>query len=377
MMHPLRFSLTLVLGTVLFSFATASPVVAQEQEAGHCPGKLEALNASYVQQLRDIERRWIADLADLTNGPSGPWADAIYRQLFKLAIAHDLCREAEAAARRCSSSIPSGEAQVAAGSRLSSTSSGQDLRALAASVQLLARAEKGEYEQSLADFESLFKTRGCTTLLVAESNAATALAAGEAYLQRLIRSGRYDVGHKLCELACKNEAPRVLKNHFEAWIVRLDLLGKPAPVISGIDVNGHQVSLADLKGKVVLVDFRQPWCSRCAASIAASNPLAQKYHRQGFVILGVNVDPGCRDFRDAKTALEAAGRFQPSEDVKWINLLDRQTTEVVTTAYGVKETPANFLIGRDGRIVAVEQSSDALDRAILRALGSLTGGHYR
>src|SRR5271168_2772246 len=101
MMHPLRFSLTLVLGTVLFSLATASPVVAQEQEAGHCAGKLEALNASYVQQLRDIERRWIADLADLTNGSSGPGA---YRQLFKLAIAHDLCREAEAAARRCSSS---------------------------------------------------------------------------------------------------------------------------------------------------------------------------------------------------------------------------------------------------------------------------------
>jgi peroxiredoxin len=377
MMHPLRFSLTLVLGTVLFSFATASPVVAQEQEAGHCPGKLEALNASYVQQLRDIELRWMADLADLTDGSSGPGADAVYRQLFKLAISNDLCQEAQLAARKCLSSIRSEEAQLAAQSCTSSIPSGQDLRALAALVQVFARAEKGEYEQSLADFESLFKTRGCTTLLVAETNAATALAVGEAYLQRLIRSGRYDVGHKLCELACKNEAPPALKNHFGAWITRLDLLGKPAPPISGTDVDGRQVCLADLKGKVVLVDFRQPWCSRCAASIAASNPLAQKYHRQGFVILGVNVDPGCRDFRDAKSALEADGRFQPSEDVKWINLLDRQTTEIVTTAYGVKETPANFLIDRDGRIVAVEQSSDALDRAILRALGSLTGGHYR
>jgi peroxiredoxin len=377
MMHALRFSLTLVLGTVLFSFATASPVVAQEQEAGHCPGKLEALNASYVQRLRDIELRWMADLADLTDGSSGPGADAVYRQLFKLAISNDLCQEAQLAARKCLSSIRSEEAQLAAQSCTSSIPSGQDLRALAALVQVFARAEKGEYEQSLADFESLFKTRGCTTLLVAETNAATALAVGEAYLQRLIRSGRYDVGHKLCELACKNEAPPALKNHFRAWITRLDLLGKPAPPISGTDVDGRKVCLADLKGNVVLVDFRQPWCSRCAASIAASNPLAQKYHRQGFVILGVNVDPGCRDFRDAKSALEADGRFQPSEDVKWINLLDRQTTVIVTTAYGVKETPANFLIDRDGRIVAVEQSSDALDRAILRALGSLTGGHYR
>ena len=43
-MHSVRSSLTLVLGTVLIPLATASPVVAQEWEGGHCPGKLEALN---------------------------------------------------------------------------------------------------------------------------------------------------------------------------------------------------------------------------------------------------------------------------------------------------------------------------------------------
>jgi hypothetical protein len=105
-----------------------------------------------------------------------------------------------------------------------------------------------------------------------------------------------DVGQKLCELACKDNTPPALKNHFEARIVRLDLLGEPAPAISGTEVQGHQVSLADLKGKVVLVDLRQSWYFRCAASIAACYPLAQKYHRQGVVILRVNVDPRCRDF---------------------------------------------------------------------------------
>lgn len=186
-----------------------------------------------------------------------------------------------------------------------------------------------------------------------------------------------DVGQKLCELACKDNTPPALKNHFEARIVRLDLLGEPAPAISGTEVQGHQVSLADLKGKVVLVDLRQSWYFRCAASIAACYPLAQKYHRQGVVILRVNVDPRCRDFRDAKTALDAAGRFHPREGVKWINLFDRRTAENVAKAYGVKEIPANFLISRNGKIDAVEQSSDALDRASLRALGSLTGGHSR
>jgi peroxiredoxin len=376
-MKSVRSSLTLVLGTVLIPLATASSVVAQEWEGAHCPGKLEALNRSYVQQLREIERHWIADLADLADSSSGSGADAAYRQLFNLAIEHELCQDAEAAARRYLSSIPFGPARLAAQSCPSSISSGPDLRPLAATVEVFAQAEKGEYAQSLAHLEPFFKTPDCGAQTAAESNHASALAVGEAYLQRLIRSGRYDVGHKLCELACNDDAPPALKSHFEARMARLDLLEKSAPAISGTDVDGQQVSLADLKGKVVLVEFREPWCTRCVASLTALNGLAQRYHRQGLVILGVNVDNRYPEVSDAKTALPAAGRFHLRPGVHWINLLDCQATRNVTAAYGVEENPANFLIGRDGSIVAVEQSGDALERAIVRALGCPTGGHSR
>jgi peroxiredoxin len=368
MMKSVRSSLTLVLGTVLIPLATASSVVAQEWEGAHCPGKLEALNRSYVQQLREIERHWIADLADLADSSSGSGADAAYRQLFNLAIEHELCQDAEAAARRYLSSIPFGPARLAAQSCSSSISSGPDLRPLAATVEVFAQAEKGEYAQSLAHLEPFFKTPDCG-----------ALAVGEAYLQRLIRSGRYDVGHKLCELACNDDAPPALKSHFEARMARLDLLEKSAPAFSGTDVDGQQVSLVDLKGKVVLVEFREPWCTRCVASLTALNGLAQRYHRQGLVILGVNVDNRYPEVSDANTAtaLPAAGRSHLRRGVQWINLLDRQATRNVTAAYGVEENPANFLIGRDGSIVDVEQSGDALERAIVRALGCPTGGHSR
>ena len=50
------------------------------------------------------------------------------------------------------------------------------------------------------------------------------------------------------------------------------------------------MSLADYKGKVVLVDFWATWCPPCVASIPALSALAQKYHDRGFSILGVNVD---------------------------------------------------------------------------------------
>jgi thiol-disulfide isomerase/thioredoxin len=287
MMHSIRIALALALGTALFSLPTAGTVVAQEQEAGHCPGRLEALDISYRRQLREIERRWIADLADLADESSGPEANDAYRRLFNLAIARDLCVDAQPAAQSCLASIPMGEAEPAARTCSASIPSAHDLRALATSVRVFARAEQGEYEQSLADMKALFKRPGRGPQPAAKSDAATAFAVREAYFQRLIRGGRCDVARKLCDLACEDDTPAALKDHFEARMARLDLLGKPAPVISGTDVDGRQVSLADLKGKVVLVDFWESWCSHCVTSSTALNALAQKYNRQGLVILGV------------------------------------------------------------------------------------------
>ncbi len=376
-MHSIRIALALTLGTALISLPTPGMVVAQEQEAGHCPGRLEALDASYRQQLRAIERRWIVDLADLADKSSGPEANDAYRRLFNLAIARDLCVDAQPAAQSCLASIPLGEAEPAARTCSASIATVQDLRTLATSVEVFAHAERGEFEQSLADLTALMKRPGCGPQPAAKSDAATAVAVGDAYFERLVRSGRYDVARRLCELACEDDTPAGLKGHFEARMARLDMLDKPAPAISGTSVDGRQVSLADLKGKVVLVDFRESWCSHCVASSAALNALAQKYHRQGFVILGVNLDARHSDVKDGTTALPTPRQFLVSHGVTWIYPLDSQSKWNVTTGDGVEEVPANFLVSRDGRILAVEQSGDALERAIVRALGGLSGGLSR
>lgn len=90
----------------------------------------------------------------------------------------------------------------------------------------------------------------------------------------------------------------------------------------------------------------------------------------------------CRPFRQGAAPPDGAHIVCRSSDhgrhgVTWIYLLDSQRTGNVTTAYGVEESPANFLISRDGTIVAVEQSGDALERSIVRTLGGLSGGHSR
>jgi thiol-disulfide isomerase/thioredoxin len=343
-------TLALALGTIVFGL----PVSAQEPQAGHGLGKLEALNASYHQQLRALEGRWIADLATMAEKSSGPEADAAYRQLFHLAIARNLYSEAQAAAGRC----------------LASATCSQDVHGLAALVQVLARAEKGEHDRSLADLKALFTPPAQGDQPAVKLDTETALAVGEAYLQRLIRDGRYDVARRLCDLVCRGDAPALLKDHFEDRMARLDRLGKPAPPIAATDVDGQPVSLAGLKGKVVLVDFWATWCPPCAAAIPALNTLAQKYHDRGFVILGVNLDAMHQDLKETQKALAIVRRFLVDHRVTWTNVLSGQGTADFAAAYGVEEIPANFLVGREGTILAVEQSGDALERAIVGALGN-------
>ena len=53
----------------------------------------------------------------------------------------------------------------------------------------------------------------------------------------------------------------------------------------------------------------------------------------------------------------------------WTNLLNGQGTSDFASAYRVEQIPANFLVGRDGKIVAVEQNGEMLEQAVVRAIG--------
>jgi thiol-disulfide isomerase/thioredoxin len=354
MMHSMR--MIRAQSVLLLGLAAAGPAVAQERAASPPSDRfaaVEALNASYQQQRHDLNCRQIADLAALAEKSPGLEADAAYRQLFSLAIAENLCPEAIQAAGNC----------------LASAASSRDATALAALVQVLGRSQKGEHDRALADLKALFHQPKTAAHAAQGPESNLALTVGEAFLQRLIHDGRYDIARKLCDLACEAGAPAALREHFEDRMARLDLLGKPAPPVAGNDVDGKPVSLADLKGKVVLVDFWATWCPPCVASIPALDALAQKYQDQGFAILGVNVDAMHEDVKDQKAALQGVRRFLVKHRVTWTNLLNAQGSGDFAATYGVEQIPANFLVGRDGKIVAVEQSGEMLDRAVRLALG--------
>jgi peroxiredoxin len=334
-------------------------VAAAAQEGGK-PGfrSLAELDAHYQRLADDLERRRLLDLAALAGRLTGTEAEVAYRAVFDMAVARNLFDSAEPAAR----------------AYLAREGGAPQSHALAAMISLIARADRGEYDGSLADLEGFIRRRAALQIPEDQKLPPPLLfAVGEAYLQRLIQGGRYDIARKACEMAIANRSDPAIKDHFEKRLARLDLIGKPAPEIEGKDIDGKPVRLSDLKGKVVLVEFWATWCAPCVASFPALRQLAREHKDRGFAILGVNLDemaerePGQLAAR-AESAPVDLRRFLVAQHVGWTNLIG-PGADATARAYGVEDIPARFLIDREGKIVHVELRDQALTRILERLLG--------
>ena len=120
------------------------------------------------------------------------------------------------------------------------------------------------------------------------------------------------------------------------------LQGKLAPEFTLVDLDGKKVSLADYKGKAVLIDFWATWCGPCKLEMPWIAEFSQKYAGQGLVVLGlVTDDPGKETIR--KTASRSGVSYP-------VLIAD----DKVEDAYGgVDYLPENFYLDRSGK-VAIE-----------------------
>ena len=110
-----------------------------------------------------------------------------------------------------------------------------------------------------------------------------------------------------------------------------------APNFKLNNLEGGELSLADLEGKLVLLNFWASWCGPCNIEKPSMEKLYQELKEEGLVIVGVNL-------REDKSTAED---FVEKHDISFPILLDK--TGEISGMYGVRSIPTSYLIGRNGK----------------------------
>lgn len=130
-----------------------------------------------------------------------------------------------------------------------------------------------------------------------------------------------------------------------AQLASLDLRPYPGgtspPEFSLHTLEGQTVSLAGLRGQVVLLNFWATWCLECRQELPALEALHRRFGARGLAVVGVNTREGPLTVRTYVRELRLTFPL----------LLDSDGT--VTGRYGVIGLPTTFLVGRNGRAVAL------------------------
>ncbi len=140
---------------------------------------------------------------------------------------------------------------------------------------------------------------------------------------------------------------------------RVDI-GNKAPDFALPDTAGDTVRLSSMLGKgYVLIDFWAAWCSPCRQENPNLVKTYKKYHEKGFDIIGVSLD---KDRASWLGAIEKDGLLwtQVSELQGW--------RDKTAKLYAVRSIPSNFLLDKDGVIIARNLRGDALKKKLSELL---------
>jgi thiol-disulfide isomerase/thioredoxin len=111
-----------------------------------------------------------------------------------------------------------------------------------------------------------------------------------------------------------------------------------APPFSLTTIDGKQISMDGLAGKVVLIDFWATWCGPCREALPHIKKIAEKFSEQPLVVLSISVDTDDAKWRD----------FVAKNQMTWLQYRDTGFNGKIATLFGIHAIPSTFSIDADG-----------------------------
>ena len=137
--------------------------------------------------------------------------------------------------------------------------------------------------------------------------------------------------------------------------------GAEAPEISLPTPAGDTISLSSTRGSVVLLDFWAAWCQPCRKENPNLVKAYDLYHNKGFQIYQVSLD---------QTKAAWVKGIEDDQLGKWIHVSDLQYwNSSVVPIYKIESIPSNYLLDKDGRIIATNLRGERLQQKLAELFG--------
>ncbi|MEX0324512.1 MAG: TlpA family protein disulfide reductase [Puniceicoccaceae bacterium] len=239
-----------------------------------------------------------------------------------------------------------------------------ELKAVMQSILTMYRSgttDAAEYADSLAKLDALY---GKIDPGMQEERFSVLIFKGMVYQNILddLSTARQEYEHILSEFEGTEMVAKVEKLVAEINMLESLQVGGSFPGLSFSDLQGKAISLADYKGKVVLIDFWATWCPPCIAELPHLLETYRKFSDKGFEIIGISLDKD-------KEKLES---FIAENKMHWPQYFDGKGWDnELSNKYAVSSIPTTYLIGPNGKIIAKDLRGDELEKAVRQAVEAL------